>query len=259
MTAATAAHEIAGGTPHGRLRDAVAAEWTKLWSVRSTWWTLAVATVLAVGIAALASLDQPIGAAPQVSTYALTGFAVAQFALLLVAILAVTAEYGTGSITSSLQWVPRRWRLLAAKAIVTVGVTSAVSVLLVIPAAAASAAVLGDRAVLDAAALVREGAVAAGFMALIAALGLGVGTALRSTAGTLTVLTLLLFVLPNLLGSLPNPVTQKIAEVLPGTAAVVLLGGITEPYAAGTAWAVLAAWGVAALAGGGVVLRQRDA
>ena len=42
--------------PRARFRDLLAAEWIKLWSLRSTSWTLALVTLYVAGVSAYASL-----------------------------------------------------------------------------------------------------------------------------------------------------------------------------------------------------------
>jgi hypothetical protein len=68
------------------------AEWIKLRSVRSTYGSLVAAVIVTVGIAALAAL-------------------------------AITGEFATGSIRTTLAATPARWAVLAAKAAVVGAVT----------------------------------------------------------------------------------------------------------------------------------------
>ena len=96
-----------------------AAEWTRLWTVKATWWFLAAAAVVMVGLGTIAGFeaaDDPCpprasrpGAAPSIATMP------AQFALLALALIAVTADYATGGIVPTLQWTPRRTVLFLAR------------------------------------------------------------------------------------------------------------------------------------------------
>src|SRR5688500_10376477 len=96
------------------LRGAVASERTKLWSVRSTYWTLAatallvVAFVLIFGLSASASRANGEVVPPATPMdIASQGFMLmGQFGLATLAVLLIASEYATGSILSTLQWVP---------------------------------------------------------------------------------------------------------------------------------------------------------
>jgi ABC-2 type transport system permease protein len=107
--------------PPGRvgLRRAIAAEWTKLWTVRSTMWTL-VATGLAVlGLCALSTgtvsasdiIDDP-------TRRSLVGIFLGQLIFGVLGVLVMSAEYGTGTIRSTLSAIPRRPVVLTAKVLV---------------------------------------------------------------------------------------------------------------------------------------------
>ena len=109
------------------LANVVRSEWTKLWSVRSTMWTLLLVVVLTVGFAALftwgtestwdeAPADQK--AIFDATSTSLAGLIFAQLAIGVLGVMVITSEYSTGGIRTSLTAVPRRLRLLAAKGIV---------------------------------------------------------------------------------------------------------------------------------------------
>jgi ABC-2 type transport system permease protein len=99
-------------------------EWTKLRSLRSTVWTLLVALALMVGVgAALArvSADQYATLADarahgfEAVSVSLNGITLAQLAIGVLGVLAVSAEYGTGMIRATLTVVPSRLPVLWAK------------------------------------------------------------------------------------------------------------------------------------------------
>src|SRR5580698_8004343 len=107
--------------------DVVHSEWTKARTVPSTLWTLLAATVIGIGLGALVSALTAHHYANSALSNKLTwdptsisesGFVIAQLAIGLLGILLITSEYSTGAIGSSLAAVPRRGRLLAAKAVV---------------------------------------------------------------------------------------------------------------------------------------------
>ncbi|NEK57027.1 hypothetical protein GCU56_03960 [Geodermatophilus sabuli] len=250
------------GTPTV-LGRAAAAEWLRLRTVRTTWWCLLAAAVTIVGIGVIAAADEaegPVGPGNLVvpSTFAGEyGVMLGQFALLVLALLAVTQEYASGSIGPTLQWTPRRGVLLAARVVVPAGVATAVGVLLALVADVL--ALLADPG------LVLRFADLADSLPRIAAvlfagsvLAAGVGLFLRSTAGALATVFLLQLVLPFLLPAFGVGWMADLGELLPGSGAIWTLLGEPEMTAA-QATALLVGWsGVALLAGGRSLLR-RDA
>src|SRR5580704_13596343 len=105
-----------------RARDVLISEWTKLRSVRSTYWTLLVAVVTPIGISALVAvtLAHAPGQPPTVDPL-LPGLISQEYAVLAVGVLGVlgfSTEYGTGLIRTTFAAVPRRRAVLAAKAAV---------------------------------------------------------------------------------------------------------------------------------------------
>lgn len=257
MTARPPARPGADTSTRTVLRRAAAAEWTRLWTLRSTWWALAAATgiMLFVGAAAGAG-HEGLEPAP-IWEPAEIAIVPAQFAFLVVVLLAVTGEHATGAIRSTLQWVPRRGVLLAARALVPVAV---VTVCAVVAAAGAGLVAWGF---VGAAAEVVPGDIAASLatIALVVAFGglltVGLGLLLRSTAGTLTALFLLVFVLVVALGNSGVPWLVAISDHLPGRAIVVLVAD-EGALPVSTLAAVILGWTVAALAGGGWSLLRRD-
>jgi hypothetical protein len=237
-------------------RRAAAAEWTRLWSLRSTWWSLAAATglMLFVGLAAGAGHDgvepAPIWQPAQLAIVP------SQFAFLLVVLLPVTGEYATGAIRSTLQWVPRRGVLLVARIVVPVATTTAFAV---VAAAATNLVVWG---LVGPAAEVVAGDIAASIarIALVVAfdglLTVGIGLLLRSTAGTLTALFLLLFALVIALGNTGIRWLTVASDHLPGRA---VMGLVDEgELAAGTVATVIVAWTLTSLLAGSWSLLRRD-
>ncbi|MGN9842081.1 ABC transporter permease [Nonomuraea sp. H19] len=270
------------------LWQAVGAEWGKLWSVRSTWWCLAGALVLMVlsavmlgGAAATdalresgatgAAVREGGAAAPVVASEpVVSATSFAQFALVALAMLAITAEYATGGIRVTLQAVPVRGVVLAAKALVVAPVMAVAGVL---SGAAATAAVylllsldvFGGLVVLPVGEVVGDLLAVGVFFALVAVMTLGVGAAMRSAAGTLTVVFMLLMGLPLMLLMTGGQVAVDASLRMPLFAGLAFMGSTDNmtggpiPYPAmeGLAW--LLAWTAIAVAAGHTVLRRRDA
>ena len=101
------------------LRRAMAAEWTKLWSVRSTTWTLVATGVAVVGLCILSTgtvnSSEIIGDPTRRS---LIGIFLGQLIFGVLGVLVMSAEYGTGTIRATLSAVPRRPVVLSAKILV---------------------------------------------------------------------------------------------------------------------------------------------
>ncbi|MEV6807531.1 ABC transporter permease [Streptomyces sp. NPDC017248] len=106
------------------LGHALASEWTKIRSVRSTMWTLGVFVLLVVGIGLLAgalveansestSLD---GENPL--SFGFFGLLLGSICIITLGVLTTASEYGTGMIRTTMTACPSRARVLAAKSIV---------------------------------------------------------------------------------------------------------------------------------------------
>lgn len=251
---------------------AVASEWTKLWSVRSTWWSLLGALVLVLLMAASMGIDAsyPPEGVPRaeaklaVQDASAMGMMLAQFALITLATLTVTSEFATGSMLSTLQWDPRRGRVLAAKLVVITPLVFVAAAGMMLLGALAADLAAGDYGSLVISDVLEVSARTGLYVALAAALSAGIGFALRSTAGTLTSVFLLLLMLPMILGQLDVPVVSTIGEYLPGAAGMhfassaQMIGLGDLPYSSTGGLVVLIAWTVGAAALGHGVLRRRD-
>ncbi|MGH3187807.1 MAG: ABC transporter permease [Streptosporangiaceae bacterium] len=118
------------------LRGAIASEFTKIRSVRSTYWTLAALLLVSIGIGAAitAGTAAQFGHNPgnkagfdATQSSLIAFFEIGQLIIAVVAALAITAEYSTGMIRTSLTAQPRRGTIYAAKAIVLTSLTLVVS------------------------------------------------------------------------------------------------------------------------------------
>jgi hypothetical protein len=239
-----------------------AAEWTRLWTVRTTWGFVAAAAVAMIGIGALAGVEAASDPVPPQGDPAWAVSAVAampaQFALLALALIAVTSDYATGGIVPTLQWTPRRTVLYSARAFVVVGVATTLGVLLGIGSAvAASVAAPG---------LSLPGDVALDVLATVAlvfatgtALAVGLGFLLRNTAGALVTVFLLMLLLPVLLPQFGYEWMSALASILPGSGAAFLLLGEVPRMTEASSVTALLAWAGSALLLGWLRLLRNDA
>lgn len=253
----------------GGLPGAVAAEWTKLWSVRATWWCLIGGTALMLLYGTTSAMaqrfdsDRPQGA----HDIALAGgFYLTQFTVVALATLFVTSEYSSGSIRSTLLWTPVREHVSLAKAAALLPVLFGFGV-------GVSGVGMGLSGVLkDGHGLptsLEQGLTAAlgmgAYFALLGVLCTGFGWALRSAVGTLVAVLVLLVPLPIILVSFG---LTGAADYFPGIAGLngMIIAGapsplttLPTPYAPSVGVLICAAWAAAALLGGTAVLRRRDA
>jgi ABC-2 type transport system permease protein len=123
-------------TGRAGLRGAIASEFTKIRSVRSTYWTLAALLVVSIGIGAAITGGSAanFGHNPAnkagfdaTQTSLVAFFEIGQLIIAVIAALAITSEYSTGMIRTSLTAQPRRGTIYAAKAIVLTSLTLIVS------------------------------------------------------------------------------------------------------------------------------------
>jgi ABC-2 type transport system permease protein len=112
--------------------DVLRSEWTKLRSVRSTFWALTVTVVLGVALGAVISAAATPGYAKfSVSGklswdpigVSLAGVAIAQLAIAVLGVLCISSEFSSAMIRTSLIAVPKRGWVLAAKSLVFAVVT----------------------------------------------------------------------------------------------------------------------------------------
>lgn len=254
------------------------AEWGKLWSVRSTWWCLAGALVLTVLTAVTLGgstvtdvlRDGATGVRVAASEPVVSATSFVQFALVALAMLTITAEYASGGIRVTLQATPVRGMVLAAKALVVAPVMFVAGVVSGAVATAAvylllSIDVFGGLVVLPAADVALDLLGTGVFYAFVSVLTLGVGAAVRSAAGTLTVVFMLLMGLPLMLLMTGSQAAVYISTRMPMFAGLAFMGSTDNPtggpipYPAGEGLAWLVVWTAAALVAGLVVMRRRDA
>ena len=238
----------------------VGSEWTKLWSVRSTWWATGVFVLVAGAAGALAAAGTDTADRPEVAVQtALIGFGFGQPALLVIGVLTVTAEFASGSAVSTLTAVPRRTRLLLAKTVVVAGwclLLAVVLAALCFLAARTLTAVPGGVPPTDPEVLGTLG-LQVGAAALVGVLGVALGSVLRSTAGAVGAGTALVLVLPPVLALSGPRWAERLAQALP-----MVRVGQDAFFSVPTTWpvgmGVVAAWAVGAWVLGAVLLERRD-
>jgi ABC-type transport system involved in multi-copper enzyme maturation permease subunit len=254
----------------------IRSEWTKLSTLRATRVQIALAVVISPALSALAALivglthddwkPQDVAEFEPIS-FSMIGTLLAGIVFAVLAVRAVTAEYGSGMIRLSLTATPRRERLLAAKAAVVAAVTliagtvSTIAMFVVVQWILArygvKSAGFGDG---DALRTVLATSVLSPVLPLFA---VALGFVLRSTAGAITSVLGIIFV-PAIVGAvLPQSWQDHVLIYLPGAASDALAFGHLPDAPHGLAPApaalVLIAWTALFLGGALLALERRDA
>ena len=217
------------GAPRLSALHLVRSEWIKLWSVRSTIWTLAIFVVATIGLVVLITLAftaSPADAGPgDVGDLALVTFTpavvFAQVALVVLGALTITSEYSTGSIRSSLAAAPRRLGFLWSKGFVLAAVIFVLSVVVVFASAWLQRLIFEDDGFsidLGSSQHLRALIGTALYLATMALLAFAFGALMRHSAAAIASLLGLLLVLPIVFSAIPWHPLQVINVFLPGNA-----------------------------------------
>lgn len=247
-------------------RRVVRSEWHKLWTLRSTWITLALISVLTIGVGvAIGATYESDGGDADLDPVLLVLLGM-QFTQVIVAVLGVlvtAGEYSTGLIRTSLTVVPRRLPVLWSKAAVfatvaftVVLVTNFVTFTLVqaLLTGTDQEASLGDPGVVRA--LVGN---AAG-LALLGVMALGIGSLVRSVPVGIGVVIVAVMILPEVLAILPYDVVDTALRHFPAQAlnSLTQAGPTPDLASPGAALLSLILWTAANLATAALLLKRRD-
>jgi ABC-2 type transport system permease protein len=258
-------------TTVGAVRNAFAAEWTKIVTVRSTALTLVLTTAVSAGLAGLVGLsfnvnfDRLRGLAfdPLYPTFC--GLTLGQLALVVFGVLAVCTEYSSGTVAPSLAAMPRRIVWYAAKLLAVALAALGCAVVTVLVTFGVGQVALGSHRTSLGARGVAEAAVGACvYLTLICLFAAGLAMLLRHAVAALAILLPLLFLGAQGLGNVPG--LKVVTQYLPDQAGQVMLhltGPASDPqfgrpYGAWTGLGIVALWTVASVLGGYLALRRRD-
>lgn len=280
-SSAPARGERPGATPvgiGGRLTfpRLVRAEWIKFTTLKSSWWALALVAFVSVGLSLLQAVALNSYAGEQGTEEGnATAVMVIVFSTVLTQLLAVilgtiavTGEYSTGMIRSTLTAAPGRIAALLAKALVVATTMFVFSVLVFAFAGAVTGPMLSGGPVdfSDPETSLMPLLGAALYLAAMAAMGVGIGFIVRNGPGALAVGIVLVFVAPVLVMFFPGSPDfewiHQLAGYLPSNAGQTLLMGSGMsgiPLETWPALITVLAWPIIALIGGVAVLKGRDA
>jgi ABC-type transport system involved in multi-copper enzyme maturation permease subunit len=256
------------------LPNILRSEWTKLWTLRSTRWSLLVSFIAMAGLG-------PLVAAVQMSRWShlelhdrlsydaintgVGGYHLAQLTIGVLGVLVITGEYTTGMIRSSLMAVPRRLPVLWAKLAVYAAVTFVLMLIASVISFFAVQAIVTQHHVQhgigDPGALRTVIGVAL-FLTVLAIMCLGIGAILRNTAGGIATFVALLFVLPGISAILPSSVNDSISPYLPLNAGTTIASHTFDNAHHLSVWggfALFCGYAVIAVIGAAIMLLRRDA
>jgi len=262
-----------GGEKSSLLAAAVASEWTKLRSVRSTVYSLFATIAITVGFGALLSwafVTRYDRLGPQEkltfdpTAHSLRGLFLSQLAIGVLGVLVISAEYSTGLIRPTLTATPQRRTVLAAKALVFGSVALVVSAVSCFAAFVVGQMILSTKHLnvsLGTPHVFRAVCGATVYLVFVGLLGLGLGVILRRTAGAIATLFGLVLVLPLLALALPSPWNHDVSKILPGQAGQALFAVRPDAdlLSPGMAALVCVVWLAATYALATVLFSRRDA
>jgi ABC-2 type transport system permease protein len=251
----------------------VESEWVKLRSLRSTFWSFVAATAFIIGLSAMFSSFEAnnwssMGPLERLSfdptAVSLRGIFLAQLAIGVLGVMAVTGEYSTGMIRATLSAVPRRLPVLWAKLAVFAGAVFVAMLASTLVAFEIGQAILSSthhQASLSTPGALRSIVGGALYLAMLAMLGVGLGFLIRNTGGAITSLFGLLLILPVLAQALPTHLANDVIKYLPMPAGTSIVGTVHDPSLL-SPWTGLGVFGVyvvAAITAGAAMLKRRDA
>jgi ABC-type transport system involved in multi-copper enzyme maturation permease subunit len=276
MTATTAGTVAVPGLSRDTFFDVVRSEWTKIRTVRSTFWSLGLLVVLSVLFTAvligltvagwddMTATDRALLAADPTAVILGSGFLIAQPAVCVLGVMAIASEYSTGMIRASLLAVPQRLPMLAGKAFVLAGLVFSVGLVTAFSSYFAGAASLGSRIPVslgDPGAL-RAVVGTALYLAALAVFSLAIGALLRHTAAGITAVIGFVLVLAPLVGLIPGKAGEYLHAYLPTEAGILIAQATQGPSDVLSPWQgflVFCVWTVALLAVAGYLFKRRDA
>ena len=272
LPAATAGHALPASAGQATFMGAVRSEITKIRSVRSTYWTLLALVVVTVGFGALASWGAAThghhGPGFDATQQSLSGLYISQLIMGVLGVLVITAEYSTGMIRTTLMTMPRRGTVIAAKAVVFTAVAFVTGLITCFASFFLGQALMSSHhisATLGQPHVLRAVIGGALFLTVCGLLAFGIGLLLRHTAGAISTVVGLLFVVSILVNFLPQSWQNHVDKWIPAMAGTQIwtrwrARGPSPPmFAPWTGFAVFCGYAAIALIAGVLLFRKRDA
>ncbi|HEX4703627.1 MAG TPA: ABC transporter permease [Pseudonocardiaceae bacterium] len=248
-------------------------EWSKFWTLRSSYITLAATVLGMIGFGVLFSAVTAnrwpvMHAAAKLefdpTRVSLRGFELAQLIIGVLGVLLVTGEYGTGMIRASMSAAPKRLPVVWAKAAVFTAVAFVAGEVSAFVAFFAGQALLSSQHIqtsLSAPEVLRTVFGTGLYLTMVGLLGVALGWIIRSTAGGIATLFGLLLVLPALGDALPQDWAQHIVPYLPSNAGQSITAIHPDPGMLGpwTGFGVFCLYAVVGFVAAAILVKRRDA
>ena len=250
---------------------ALRSEFTKIRSVRSTYWTLLAMFVVTVGFGALASTGAahgPHGPDFDPTRQSLAGLYIGQLIIGVLGVLVISSEYSTGMIRTTLTTNPHRGVMIAAKGVVFTVVALVTSLVTSFAAFFVGQALMSSDHIsttIGSPNVLRAVIGGALFLTACGVLAFGLGLLIRHTAGGIGAVTGLLFVVTILVNFLPQSWQDHVDKWVPALAGGQLWmtgprpPGATPMFGPWTSFAILCGYAAVAVAAGVILFRKRDA
>jgi ABC-2 type transport system permease protein len=246
-------------------------ELTKILSVRSTYWTLLAQAVASIAWAVLdcaGTVEHGAGPGFNATGASLMGqVALGELIIVVLGALVITSEYSTGMIRTSLSAMPRRDVLYAAKAIVFAAVTLTISLVTSFVDFFVGQAILSGKhynVTLAQPGVLRAVLLSASIVTVFGLLAYGAGAVIRHSAGAITSILGVIFLIPLLAQALPSSWYDTIVRWLPGGDALTPIARSAAPmshylFSAWGEFAVFCGYAMVLLALGAWMFTRRDA
>jgi ABC-2 type transport system permease protein len=250
---------------------ALRSEFTKIWSVRSTYWTLLAMFVVVVGFGALASTGAahgPHGPYFDPTRQSLAGLYIGQLVIGVLGVLVITSEYSTGMIRTTLTTNPHRGVMIAAKGAVFTVVALVTSLVTSFAAFFVGQALMSSDHIsttIGSPNVLRAVIGGALFLTACGVLAFGLGLLIRHTAGGIGAVTGLLFVVTILVNFLPQSWQNHVDKWVPALAGGQLWmtgpqpPGNTPMFGPWTSFAILCGYAAIAVTAAVILFLKRDA
>ncbi|WP_405938886.1 ABC transporter permease [Streptomyces sp. NBC_00726] len=249
-------------------------EWTKIRTVSSTTWTLisAFLVTVAMGAALCAVMNAQFDDLKEAerltfdpTLISFSGMILGQLAMVVFGVLVVGTEYSSGMIRTSLAAVPQRATFLLSKMLVAGALALGVGLVTSFVTFFLGQALLGDHGTDIGADNVLRAVVGGGlYMGLIALFSMGVAAMLRSSMLSLGILMPFFFLVSQILSAVPG--AKNVARYFPDQAGSKIMQVVPHamnsdagPYGPWAGLLIMVGWVAAAVLGGFLVLKKRDA
>jgi ABC-2 type transport system permease protein len=256
---------------HVSFAGALRSEFTKIRSVRSTYWTLLAMFVVVVGFGALASFGAshgPHGPFFDPTRQSLAGLYIGQLIIGVLGVLVISSEYSTGMIRTTLTTNPHRGMMIAAKGVVFTVVAFVTSLITAFVAFFVGQAIMSSDHIsttIGSPNVLRAVIGGALFLTACGVLAFGLGLLLRHSAAGISATVGLLFVVTILVSFLPQTWQNHVDKWIPALAGGQLWMTSQQPpgnapmFGPWTSFAVLCGYAAIAVAAGAILFHRRDA